>query len=153
MITTERNDTKLILDQKPGAVAWLLAAFILVWVFISLKILQDGDNAGWFFLAALIVPIFFLTLVERQTLVLDRRNDSLRLTKQTIFKKRHVVEELSAVQKAKTNWHGKGTTRMGRLVIQRNTGPLEFGSPQRKSRAQKLVREVNGWLDSEGPKA
>ena len=153
MITTSGQRDMLVLDQKPGAAAWFLAAFIVVWIYVSMNILRSGDNAGWIFLAAVIVPLFFLTFVERQTLELDRPSDSLCLTKRTVFKKRQIVDEVGAIQKAKTRWHGKGSTRMGRLVLLLDTGPMEFGSPQRKNRAHGLAREVNGWLDSKGLKA
>ena len=153
MITRDSRPSRLVLDQKPGMVAWFLAAFVLAWVYISITILKSGDPIGWIFLAAVIIPLFFLTFVERQTLTLDRDADALILTRQTIFKKRQMIDELGLVRGAKIRWRGEGSTRSGRLVLQRDTGPLEFGSPQRQSRAQSLAREVNAWLDSKGPTA
>ncbi len=153
MMTARKSDSAFVLDVKPVGVAVFLAGFIFVWCYIGIQILKDGDNAGWVFLCGLIIPMFILTMVERTTLVLDRRDSSLRLTRRTIYKKRVIVEELEAVSKAKTQWSGRGTDRMGRLTLLLESGPLVFGVRQRPKRAQSLTRAVNDWLDSKPPKA
>ncbi|MEP3346830.1 MAG: hypothetical protein ABJN34_09345 [Litoreibacter sp.] len=144
---------QLFLDNKPGFVIWFLAVFILVWVYIGLQIILDGDNMGYIFLAGLIAPLAFLSLVSRDTLMFDRPTQRLIITNRTFYRKRQTVEELGAVTKAKVQWTGRGTDRMARLVIELDTGPIHFGPPQRKHRTMPLVKKVNAWLDSKPPKA
>ena len=153
MISLKRSRDQLFLDRKPGFVIWFLAAFIFFWAYIGIQIIQGGDSFGYIFLAGLIAPFGFLSLISRDTLMLERSAQRLILTKRTIYRKRQTVEELRAVQKAKVRWSGRGTDRMAQLVIELDSGPIHFGPPQRKHRTMPLVKNVNAWLDSKPPKA
>lgn len=145
--TLEESASRLVLDQKPGSAGWLIGGFVLVWLYISFNILRSGDPIGWIFLAATAFPLLILGLVERQTLVFDRNEDSVSYIKRTPYRRRRQVFELAEVGPAQTAHSPE--PKCHRVTITCGGEDITFGTRQHTPRARALVTQINDWLDAQ----
>ncbi|PTX54420.1 hypothetical protein C8N43_3234 [Litoreibacter ponti] len=149
----ENSRGRLVIDQKPGKIAWFLGGFVIFWLYISIQTLRESDPIGGIFLAATALPLLFLSLVERQTLVFDATDRAFTITKRTVFGRKVKVFELGEVGRAKTTSVRGKDRRFKQVVLQAGGEEIIAARMLTKFKALQMMDQINGWLDSGPPKA
>lgn len=145
--TLENSQTRLVLDQKPGFIGWFLGGFVLIWIYISINILRDGNPIGWIFLGATALPLLFLSLVQRHTLILDATDSSVSVIQRTLYRRHAQVFELQEVGRAQIRRAREERRR--KVILKCGAQMIEFGTPQLTGHARKLVKQINDWFDAQ----